>query len=196
MTAGPLTYVWTVTGGHGAFADGTTATQTTSPEVLYRCWSSDEEGMDTLTVEVLSETGDPLGSDEAEISVTEGRKTIVYGTGRGSGWARVADGWRESCVGFSTYTPKVHGAVLYEVYCYGFNDTAYWGTERRYAIDPATYPETNGEYEMGWSGGCGWGPYGGTEGESEAQLAADIAGMTGSWRWAGMIVEVTVHYAD
>lgn len=195
---GTLSYRWTLVGTNGALQDGSSRLETTEPKVTYRCWST-TGGVDRLRVEVLSSQGgvvESLGQDEAEIRIEQGRKSIVYGTGTGRSSATWSPGWFDSCSGFETVTPKVAGAIRYDVHCYGFNDTAFWGTMRDYVIDPATYPEDGGAYWMGWSGGCGFGPYNGTEADLQAESAAAAVGWTNSERFAGMVVEVTVTYGN
>jgi hypothetical protein len=192
---GELTFVWSVSGGHGALDDGTEGRPTHVNRVTYRAWS---EGTDRITVHVYATVGGVqqlLGTDDAQITVQEGAPEIVYGFGQGEAW-RTRDGdWCSSGGGFTTMHPIVEGATSYSVHCYGFNDTAYWGTERRYSINPATAEIVDGHYKVGWFGGAGFGPCGnvGDDWASAENVQADADAFTNSWRIAGIIVKITVH---
>jgi hypothetical protein len=156
--------------------------------------------MDQIHVEVfetIDGVTESLGTRTADIEVTQGRRHTIFGSGRGKAWRERNGDWCGSGGGFYTYHPKVKDAIRYDVHCYGFNDTAYYGQHRWYSISPSSATEVNGEYEVGWFGSAGFGPCGNSlpsDWVSNAQEDAD--GYTNSWRIAGLIVEITVIYPD
>jgi hypothetical protein len=121
-----VTFRWSTPGSYGTLKNGNTSFETTSSSMDYVA-KADVEGHDTIRVEALvtkDGKNTSLGAATSTVLV-EKRKTVMMGafsvevvdTGNG----RYA---MYPCV----IVPKVEGASRYSVYCYGFNDWAYYGT--------------------------------------------------------------------
>jgi len=195
LDGGVVTYRWRTPGAYGNFGTGITDLESTQASVGYVANPTDL-GTDPITLEVystLNGTRRLLGSVAGSVEVSR-RPTIVLGT-----WTIAApvalDAGRQCVAAYLTF-PLVEDAKSYELYAYGFNDTATGRTEIRDVLTPPFNP---------WVGcglATGWGQDGAAGSEYRIMLTG-IAGPAASigaavaamqTRFGGMVVEVTVRY--
>lgn len=201
ISEGKLKLRWKLENGLGTLS-APTGQLTSTTNVTFTAGGT--EGTEKVLCEIVdAKTGETLSTASSTI-VIEAKTSIVYGQIRYVGYFKVENGWSESGWGIGFTVPKVAGAKSYSVNCYNFNDTAYYGTSihRGCTQDGAgadfdlgpddralTTKGANGEFYFGLTGGAGWGPWGG--GEIPDMRAAAYQS---SWRFSGMIIEVTVTY--
>ncbi len=173
---GEVTYVWTTPGTYGMLSGGATTLQTTASTMTYQA-KVGVEGSDSIRVEAFvtkNGTRTSLGAATSRIAV-EKRRTVIMGRWEVLLYQNNGTPW----VGVFIVIPKVDGAERYNVHCYGFNDFAWYGTSLDLSKPSSFSDERDSEYWQGITGG----------------------GDTGAYPWyqarfAGMVVEVTVTYAN
>jgi len=121
-----LTFRWSTPGAYGTLKNGNSSFETTSSSMDYFA-KAGVEGQDTVRVEALvvkEGKKTSLGAATSTILV-EKRKTVMMGDFS----VEVVDtGDNRYAIFPCVIVPKVEGASHYSVYCYGFNDWAYYGT--------------------------------------------------------------------
>lgn len=159
---------------------------------------SDAEGTDVITVDVYTQNPDgrrwQIGTVQATVKV-ERRKTILAG-----GWyvkSLNVDG--TFCSYVVVHFPLVEGATRYDVYAYGFNDTAFYGRDLDFTVSPPFQPFrecTKSSYPTpGTTGGNTYTRM--ISGYASGRIPADGGESVEAYfnsRFSGMVVEVTVTY--
>ncbi|NLI00164.1 MAG: hypothetical protein GX446_11825 [Chthonomonadales bacterium] len=179
-----VTYVWTPPGTYGMLTQGQTRIETESDTMTYQARVGNE-GSDSVRVEAFvyrDGKKESLGAATASIAV-EKRKSIVMG--RFLVETRVYPDDGRFSIGAYVIIPKVDGAERYSVNCYGFYDWAYYGSWLSLSKPPDNRWEDHG--------GEFWQAVSGLQGDGSGDPAAE------NWyrrRFAGMVVEVTVTYAN
>jgi hypothetical protein len=195
LDGGVLSYLWTTSGNAGNFGAAGTVPETTSPSIDWFAGSS--EGTDFIAVEVFSTKNgirQRVGNASASVEVKEDKPTTVMGSWFIAEPVPLDPG--RSCVVAYVKFPTVPGAKSYELYAYGYRDTALGTTEMRRTFVPP-FPAfkpcalgngwgvnglVGGEYQFLYSGGAG----------PNSSISNTVAWLTG--RMTGMVVEVTVRY--
>ena len=180
---GTITYRWSTPGAYGTLSQGVKEVETSASAMNYVAQSG-VEGTDTIRVEAFLTTEGKkrsLGAATATVAV-EKRRSIVMGSFEVEGKDLPNN---KFSIGAFVIIPKVEGAEHYSVNCYGFNDWAYYGTSLSLSGPPFAGAEDRGSaWYDGISGMGGDGRI--TEGDMNWYRA----------RFSGMVVEVTVTYAD
>lgn len=191
-----LTYAWSLEKGLGQFDTNSQQFESDKPEHTFTVFT-EAEGVETVRCKVMStKDGETksLGTVVAEVRI-ENRQSIIFGSRKTEGYLRVDGGWYESGCGTFVAVPLVPDATRLSVYCYNFNDTAYWGrtfTASVNVANPGGALHESGEYRFGLTGGVGWGPV--DPNNPNPQYDPSTCEPAYDYRFSGMIVEVTVTY--
>jgi hypothetical protein len=187
-------YVWRTSGKNGTLIP-TSGAETTRASATYTAGQS--LGSDSITCEVFStsSTSDTaqhvsLGTVSTKVSVVEqitkysGTFSVDFKNAGPNGY----DGGDTCQTGANVHFALVPGAKTYSIHCYGFNDTAYWGTQANFTFAPGQdgLVVTGNSAYFGLAGGssdCAQGTA--SDPNSVAYYTA---------RFKGIIVEVTPHY--
>ncbi len=193
---GVVTYHWSTGGALGTFTTGGTTLNGSSNTATYAA-TAQVEGTEQVTVTARATKNGAtrtIGTATATIVVEHEQPTTIQGRWEVSEVTPLDAG--RQCVTAYIAFPLVPEARSYSVRAHGFNDTAFWGTQIQFGVTPPT------QSYLPCSLGTGWGQSGETGGEYRFFLtgfagpASSVGNAIGSFnsRFAGMVVDVTVHY--